>query len=214
MDLEEIWITEFTLEDAINYRQQILKKANQNPDLPIVLYINSYGGEAAALMTILDTLDSIPNEVITIVSGIAASCGAFLLMRGDNRYAGPNSDIMFHRASNKMIGTDKDHLENAKVSKRLTERLTKLITDNLAPKGSTVKDEENRQIIEKAMESNVDFNITAQEALDLGVIHKIGVPRLVEQKMFGLVGGMTEEDLPLIEEEPKIKPKKTKKKKK
>lgn len=208
----EIWITDFTIEKSIEYRDRILKYSMSNPDIPIILYINSYGGEAAALMNVLDTLDSIPNEVITVVSGTAMSCGAYLFMRGDNRYIGPNSDLMFHRASNFIAGTDKDQFANANHAKSLTDRLVNLTLSNLTTTGSRTKDEENKQFIKQQLESNVDFYVDSKRAVELGLAHKVSVPRIAEQKVLILDGGLTEDDIPVMEEDSvkKVTKKKTK----
>lgn len=178
-DNQEIWITDFTIEKSIQYRQQILDKASENNSTPIILYINSYGGEAAALMTILDTLDNIPNPIITVASGTAMSCGAFLLMYGDQRFMGRNSELMFHRASGMSYGTDLDTTSSLESSKRMTEKVTKLALSKLKRK--------NKIKFQKKMNSNVDFYLSAEEALDMGIITEIGVPRLVEIKQVGLL---------------------------
>lgn len=210
----EIWITDFTIEKSIEYRDRILKYSMSNPDIPIILYINSYGGEAAALMNILDTLDSIPNEVITVASGTAMSCGAYLFMRGVNRYIGPNTSLMFHRVSSMNLGTDLDQLSTAEYTNLLSRHMQDLTLNNLASRGSVQKDKENAEKIKKALESNVDFYVDAKQAVELGLAHKVSVPRVAEQKVLILDGGLTEDEIPVMEEEPVKKKTVTKKIKK
>lgn len=49
------------------------------PEKDIYLYINSPGGSVTAGMAIYDTMQYIPNDVVTIGMGMAASMGQFLL---------------------------------------------------------------------------------------------------------------------------------------
>ena len=70
----------------------------QNHD-DIFLYINSPGGSVSSGLAIYDTMNYIKSDVRTIVIGIAASMGAFLLSSGTKgkRCALPNAEIMIHQ---------------------------------------------------------------------------------------------------------------------
>ena len=52
-------------------------------------------------MAIYDTMQLIPNDVVTVVTGMAASMGQFLLTAGTigKRYATPNARILMHQPS-------------------------------------------------------------------------------------------------------------------
>ena len=54
---------------------QLLLLAAEDPDRDIYLYINSPGGSVTAGMAIYDTMQLIPNDVVTVVTGMAASMG-------------------------------------------------------------------------------------------------------------------------------------------
>ena len=54
----------------------------EDPEADIYLYINSPGGSVTAGMAIYDTMQLIPNDVVTVVTGMAASMGQFLLTAG------------------------------------------------------------------------------------------------------------------------------------
>ena len=58
---------------------QLLFLDAQDPDKDIYLYINSPGGSVSAGLAIFDTMNFINADVQTIVIGMAASMGAFLL---------------------------------------------------------------------------------------------------------------------------------------
>lgn len=68
---------------------------------PITVIINSGGGSVTAGLAIWDQLRSCGSEIITIVTGLAASMGAMLMLVGDKgkRYATKNSRIMIHQPS-------------------------------------------------------------------------------------------------------------------
>ncbi len=78
---------------------QLLFLYAQDPDKDIYLYINSPGGSVSAGLAIFDTMNFINADVQTIVIGMAASMGAFLLAAGEkgNRYALPNAEVMIHQ---------------------------------------------------------------------------------------------------------------------
>ncbi|MDQ1720023.1 MAG: ATP-dependent Clp protease, protease subunit, partial [Pseudonocardiales bacterium] len=78
-----------------------------NPDKDIYLYINSPGGSVTAGMAIYDTMQFIPNDVVTIAMGLAASMGQFLLTAGapGKRFALPNTDILMHQPSAGLAGS-------------------------------------------------------------------------------------------------------------
>ena len=70
----------------------------QDSEKDIYLYINSPGGSVTAGLAIFDTMNFIKADVQTIVMGMAASMGSFLLTAGEKgkRFALPNAEIMIH----------------------------------------------------------------------------------------------------------------------
>lgn len=66
--------------------------------LPILFYINSEGGDAAALMSVYDIMNKISAPITTICIGNAFSAGAFLLSSGNkgSRYIYKHSKVMIH----------------------------------------------------------------------------------------------------------------------
>ncbi len=61
---------------------QLLFLEAEDPEKDIQIYINSPGGSVTAGMAILDTMQQIRPDVVTICYGLAASMGAFLLAAG------------------------------------------------------------------------------------------------------------------------------------
>ncbi|MCW1040855.1 ATP-dependent Clp protease proteolytic subunit, partial [Streptococcus anginosus] len=62
-------------------------------------YVNSPGGSVTAGLAIYDTMNFVNADVVTIVTGLAASMGSVIAMAGEKgkRYALPNSEILIHQ---------------------------------------------------------------------------------------------------------------------
>src|SRR5271168_3794602 len=78
---------------------QMLFLAQEDPEKDIQLYINSPGGSITAGMAIYDTMQYLPNDIMTLCVGQAASMAALLLAAGTTgkRCALPNSRILIHQ---------------------------------------------------------------------------------------------------------------------
>lgn len=89
---------------------QLLLLSAEDPEKDIYLYINSPGGSITAGMAIYDTMQFIPNDVVTVATGLAASMGQFLLSSGTpgKRYATPHARILMHQPSGGIGGTASD----------------------------------------------------------------------------------------------------------
>lgn len=168
--LPEIWMSgDFTAESALKLRKDILEHAEAGEDVPVLIYINSYGGSVDALNKILDTIDSIPNKVVTICAGTAMSAGAVLLSYGDERYIGANSRVMIHQVSSVTFGTVVEMDNTMKEHRNLNTRLL-----NVLAKRCNKTTKQMRAIFDK----NMDKYLTPAEAKKFGLVDKIGTPRL------------------------------------
>ncbi len=95
---KEVLVTEFTDASARKFREDFLSEARDSKN-PIIVWIGSGGGHVDALAVMVETIESVPNKVITAYVGVAASCGATLLSFGDERYIGKYSRAMVHGMS-------------------------------------------------------------------------------------------------------------------
>ncbi len=143
---------------------QLLFLESQDSEKDISFYINSPGGSVTAGMAIYDTMQYIKCDVSTICMGMAASMGAFLLSSGakGKRFALPNSEIMIHQPSGGAKGQATDIKIVADHILRTKAKLNKILAEN------TGKDIE---II--AQDTERDNFMTAQEALEYGIVDKI-----------------------------------------
>lgn len=85
----------------MNLVKKVERKVNKihNIGQPVIpLVIDSHGGNARSLLSVLETVNSSDRKVLTYVKGEALSCGFLLLGFGDEglRYASPFSCGMIH----------------------------------------------------------------------------------------------------------------------
>ncbi len=143
-----------------------------DPDKDIFLYINSPGGSVTAGMAIYDTMQFIPNDVVTIGMGMAASMGQFLLTGGTagKRFALPHTDIMMHQGSAGLGGTVSDIKIQAQYLLRTKKTMTELTALHSGQPVETILRDADR-----------DRWFTPEEAKEYGLIdgiitHASGVP--------------------------------------
>ena len=143
---------------------QLLFLEAQDPDKDIQFYINSPGGSVTDGFAIYDTMQYIKCDVSTICMGLAASMGAFLLSAGakGKRFALPNSEIMIHQPSGGAQGQATEIEIVAKHILRTKEKLNRILAENTG-----------KPIEQIAIDTDRDNFMSAQEALDYGLIDKI-----------------------------------------
>ena len=147
---------------------QMLYLESQDPDKDIYLYIDSPGGSVSDGLAIYDTMNYIKCDVSTICIGMAASMGAFLLSSGakGKRIALPNSEIMIHQPLGGAQGQASDMLIAADHIKRTRDRLNKILSENTG-----------RPIEEIARDTDRDNWLTAEAALEYGIVDKVAKNR-------------------------------------
>lgn len=143
---------------------QLLFLEAEDADKDIYFYINSPGGSVTAGMAIYDTMNFIKCDVSTICIGMAASMGAFLLSSGakGKRIALPNSEIMIHQPLGGARGQATDIKIQADLILRTRDNLNRILANNTG-----------RSIEEIARDTERDNFMTAQQALDYGLIDKV-----------------------------------------
>ncbi len=143
---------------------QLLFLEAQDPDKDIDFYINSPGGSVTAGMAIYDTMNYVKCDVSTICIGMAASMGAFLLSAGakGKRIALPNSEIMIHQPLGGARGQASDIKIQADLILRTRDNLNRILAENTG-----------KSVEEIARDTERDNFMTAQQALEYGLIDKI-----------------------------------------
>src|SRR5690606_6806306 len=160
-----IWLGSDVRDDNANaICSQLLLLSAEDPEKDIYLYINSPGGSITAGMAIYDTMNFIPNDVVTVATGLAASMGQFLLSSGTpgKRFATPNARILMHQPSGGIGGTASDIKSQAALIMHMKKVMSELTAEQT---GQTVE-----QIL---IDNQRDKWFTAQDALEYGFFDQI-----------------------------------------
>jgi ATP-dependent Clp protease protease subunit len=152
---------------------QLLHLESENADKDINIYINSPGGDINALFAIYDTMQFVRPDCSTICFGQAASAAAVLLAAGKNgkRLALPRSRIIIHQPYGQAMGQASD----IELAAKEIERMRRLLEEMLAEHTGQPIDRIHR-------DTDRDFIMTAQEALDYGVIDEVITARETPQR--------------------------------
>lgn len=143
---------------------QLLYLDSSDPGKDISIYLNSPGGSVYAGLGIYDTMQFIGSDVATICTGMAASMAAVLLVAGADgkRSALKHSRIMIHQPMGGAQGQASDIEITAREIQKLKKELYTIIADH---------SKNTYERIEK--DSDRDYWMTSQEALDYGMIDKV-----------------------------------------
>lgn len=145
---------------------QLLFLDAQDSEKDIYLYINSPGGSVSAGLAIYDTMNFVKADVQTIVLGMAASMGAFLLTAGTKgkRFALPNSEIMIHQPLGGAQGQATEIEIAARHILKTKERLNAILAERTG---------QPLEVIQK--DTDRDNYMTADEAKEYGLIDEVMV---------------------------------------
>lgn len=131
---------------------------------PIILLINSPGGEVYSAFGIIDVITAMTCPVITVCTGAAFSGAALVLMAGKMRFATKHSRIMLHEPSQAGI---QGSYQDLQVDTIEMGKCVNSMVDIIAH--YTHKDKDRiKQDLKK------DFYLSPQEAKDYGIIDHIG----------------------------------------
>lgn len=152
-------------DDVANIIQaQLLFLASTDPGADISLYINTPGGQVTSGLAIYDTMQLVEPDVATICTGMAASMGSVLLCAGakGKRSCLPHSRVLIHQPLGGAQGQASDIMIAAKEIEKTRKELYDIISQH------------SGQPYEKVFaDADRDFWMTAQEALDYGMVDEI-----------------------------------------
>lgn len=163
---------------------QLLALSADDPESDICLFVNSPGGSVLAGLAVYDVMQLIPNDVVTVATGLAASMGQVLLCAGTpgKRFALPNAQVLMHEGSAGIGGSASDVEIQAKNLVATLDRLRSIIARHTG-----------RPIEQVVEDVGRDRWFDAEEALDYGFVdHLVSsldevLPRRVVRRV-GLAG--------------------------
>lgn len=160
------------LSEAINANsakrviENLLALEVSDPSKDIWIFLNSPGGEVNSGFGIYDTIRFIAPKVKIVVTGLAASIATVILLAADPKYrfALPNSRLLIHQPliGGSIQGQASDIEIHAKEILRTREKIAELYN------------KETKQPIERVRKDiERDYWMTAQEAQEYGLVHRI-----------------------------------------
>ena len=143
---------------------QLLYLDSSDPGKDISIYLNTPGGSVYAGLGIYDTMQFISSDVATICTGMAASMGAVLMVAGaeGKRSALRHSRIMIHQPMGGAQGQASDIEITAREIQKLKKELYTIIAEHSHNPFERIEKDSDR-----------DYWMTADEALEYGMIDKI-----------------------------------------
>ena len=134
----------------------------------ITMHIDSPGGSVKSGLSMVDVMEYIHSDIRTVNTGMAASMGSILLGAGTKgkRCSLRFSRTMLHQSSGGFEG----NIQDAKINMIEWEKLNKILFELLGE----FCGKDSKQVEEDASR---DFWLSAQEAVDYGIIDEIVVSK-------------------------------------
>lgn len=167
-DKRRIYIN-YDIDDSLfEITKQIMEYNRQDKEkpieeiAPIIIYIQSYGGDLYQAYTLISTILASRVPVYTVNMGVAMSAGFLILLAGHKRYAMKYSTAMLHTGSGGASGTFEQMEEQQKNYKKLIDTMRDYIL-------------ERTKIDVKLFNRNKskDWYLTDKEQVELGVVNEI-----------------------------------------
>jgi len=142
--------------------QMLLLEADN--DNPIKILIDSPGGDVDAGFAIFDMARFIKPDIYMIGMGLVASAGALILLAApkERRLALPNSHYLIHQPLSGIRGVATEIEIHAKEIEKTRNKINKLIAE-----------ETGKSIKQVGEDTDRDFWLNAEEALEYGLVSKI-----------------------------------------
>jgi len=130
----------------------------------ITMHVDSPGGSVKSGLSMIDVMNYVKSDIITINTGMAASMGSILLGGGTKgkRFSLKNSKVMLHQVSSGVQG----NIQDIRITLAETEKYNKILFELLGKYCG--KDPE-----EVLKFTNRDQWLSATEAVDYGIIDEV-----------------------------------------
>ena len=144
-------------------RQLLILEAD-SASKPIYVYIDSPGGDVDAGFAIFDMIRFIKPPVYTIGMGLVASAGALILLAASKNYrlGLPNSHYLIHQPLSGIKGVATDIEIHAKEIEKIRAKINTLIAE-----------ETGKNVAEVAKDTDRDYWLSADEAVNYGLILQV-----------------------------------------
>lgn len=152
------------IEDMNRWAQEYNIVVNETPLVPITLLLCTPGGSCYDGMALYDTIASSSTPLEINCSGKVMSMGVIIALAARVRKAYRNTTFMIHQVSSMALGCLQEMEESIEETKRINELLFSIIES---------KTKITREMLNDIAEKKKDWYLTAEEALELGIITEI-----------------------------------------
>lgn len=149
------------IEEEDNMQEATVKGFKREP---IVLVINSCGGNVIDFWAMIDTIENLKTPVYTVCLGMCASAGAKLFMVGKKRYIGQHAQILLHQISYGAYGSH-ESIKEAVIQGQLDDQA---ITDYITSHSKVTQEE-----MDDVYARKTDWILSAEEAIEKGIADEI-----------------------------------------
>lgn len=177
--LPVIWVGDFIPEGARDFFEAFTMFHSDDSVHSILVYIDSFGGSIDSLATVAELIESSRKPIITACIGKAFSAGALLLSLGHERWMGPNSRVMLHKARVSMCGDEIDASE-MKVMAEEVNKLNDMWLKKAVARSKMSYEDFNKKLDKVAGE----WYLSPKEARKYGFIDHIGCPIVREVRQW------------------------------
>ena len=148
---------------ARSVTEQLLALSTESDD-PITIYISSPGGHVESGDVIYDMIKFIKPKVRVVGTGWVASAATniYLAAKRENRFSLPNTRCLVHQPSGGSQGDATDIKIQAEQILKTKTRINKIISD-----------ETGRSINKVEQDTDRDYWMSADEAIEYGIVSKI-----------------------------------------
>lgn len=136
----------------------------QDDTTDITMHIDTPGGSVKSGLSMIDVMNYISPDIVTINTGMAASMGSVLLGAGTKgkRYSLPHSRVMLHQVSGGSTGNIQDMRISLTEAEKCNDTLFKMLGDFCGKTAEQVK-----------LDASRDLWLSAEEAQEYGILEGI-----------------------------------------
>jgi ATP-dependent Clp protease protease subunit len=130
----------------------------------ITIHVDTPGGSVKSGLSMVDVMNYVNSDIVTINTGMAASMGSILLGAGTKgkRFSLPSSRVMLHQVSSGAVGNIQDMEISMTEAKKMNDLLFELLGSYTNKSAEQVKKDAQR-----------DLWFSAEEAFSYGIIDDI-----------------------------------------
>lgn len=167
-----VFATGINQTSAVDFMIMVINWCRDNPGRKLKIILNSQGGNILDALYMYDQINMLRaagHHVTVVVHGRSASCAGWLLQAADTRVMGAHAWLLIHEVSSEMKGT----ISQMRAELRRCEQLQAQTSAILCSRTGHVEHGLTLDRINKEIEGGIDWWLTAEQALSLGLVDEI-----------------------------------------